>query len=478
VSASAPRWIGASFVFVASFLLYSHSFGAYFAVLDFNHLDAISSTDGTKFFRSIFDPSDGGRTVIKTGELFRPIYYTVFWFEYQLFGQDAQAYYVFNTVLHATNAALVWLLAWRLTRSQLASVAGALIWAFHPQYADTVAWISSTTDLLLVFFALAAVLLYASALDATGSRRWPLLAGSFAATLLAIGAKESGVALLPILAGYHLLFHTPKRFAWRELPWEIAPFAFAVAAYFLLRYALVGNLAEEGDRSLFSSQAIRNIHVLSGLNAGPLVGQKISNSHFGTAQGAGAMLIIAGTLAAVVLGSRREWFLVGWYYIALVPYLPLPPLWIVGRYLYLPNVGLAIVAGIGLAKAIDLLPSDRVNAYGKQLFAGAALAGIAIWFAVLGTGYQDWLTDKGEVAKGFITELQATYPTLPDDSRLIVTEYPPSLSFYADDAFILRPAVRFAYLREIQVLTMTQINNGEVSPPTDDDFWYPPRPAQ
>jgi hypothetical protein len=475
MTASAPRWLGPAAVFFAAFLLFTPSLGAYFAVLDFNHLDAIRFTKAGTFFLRIFDPSDGGRNIIGTGELYRPVYYSVYWLEHRAFGYHPLPYYTFNAALHATNAVLVWLLAWRLTRSQLASTAGALIWAFHPQYADTVAWISSTTDLLLVFFALSAVLLYATALDASSGRRWACFGASFAAALLALGAKESGIAVVPIIAGYHLLFHTPKRLDWRALPWTLLPFLLIPLLYLPLRAALVGNLAEQGDRSLFSWQAISNIHVLSGLAAGPLAGQKVSNSHFGVGQGAAGMLIIAGTIVAVVLGSRREWFFAGWYYVCLVPYLPLPPIWLVGRYLYLPNIGLAVLAGIGIAKAIELLPEDKVNVYGKQLAAGTLLAGIAIWFAVLNTGYQDWLTAKGDAAGTFLSDLQATYPTIPADSRLIVTDYPLTLSLTPDDGFMLKPAIRLTYDREVTVITKAQLDRGAVPPANDRDLWYPPR---
>jgi hypothetical protein len=469
--------LGAGFVFVAAFLVFAPSFGAYFAVLDFNHLDAIRSTDAGTFFRRIFDPSDGGRTVVFTGDLYRPIYYTYFWFEYRLFGADPQPYYVTNALLHASNAVLVWVLARRLTRSDVAATAGALIWAFHPQYADTVAWISSTTDLLLVLLSLMALLLYMSALESTGMRRWAAFGGSFAATLLAIGAKESGTALVPIMAGYHLLFHRPESLRPRDWPWPLLPFALILLVYFPLRAALVGNLAEEGDRELFSPQAMRNIHVLSGLAGAPLVGEELSNSDFGVAQGFAGMLVIGGTLVACALGSRREWFLSGWYYVAMAPYLVLPPLWIVGRYLYLPLIGPAILGGIGLALALERLPLERFGAYARQVALAAVLLGIAVWFGVLNAGYQDWLTEKGETSQAFLDDVREIYPSLPDDGRIIITEYPSLLSFFPDDGWTLRPAVRLIFDSDIEVITMSQIESGEVPPPTEQDLWYPPRAA-
>lgn len=471
--ATPPRWLAPAGVFLAAFLLFAPSFGAAFAVLDFNHLDAIRANDASTFFQRIFDPSDGGRTIIGTGDLYRPLYYTVFWFQYQAFGTDPMPYYLFNAALHGVNAVLVFFLAWRLTRSTLASFAGALIWSFHPQYADTVAWVSSTTDLLLVTFGVGAVLLYATALDATGRRRWLLYGASFASTLLALAAKETGMAVIVIIAAYHVLLGEPDLLRTRRVPWSLAPFAVLLIGYIVVRMALVGNLASEQDSRLLTWDFFGNVHRLAGLAAGPIAGQEVSNSHYGVVQGAAGLALIAAVIFTAARGSRREWFLAGWSGIAIMPVLVLPPEWLVGRYLYLPMVGLAVLAGIGVARAVELLPPRLSQA--RPVAATALLAGVAIWFGVLNAGYQDWLTAKGEDADAFLTDLTATYPTLPESSRLIVTEYPLTLSLFPDDGYMLRPAIRLTYDQDVEVITQSQIDAGAVPPAREGDLWFPPR---
>jgi hypothetical protein len=468
-------WVAPAAVFVATVLLYLPSFGAWFAVLDFNHLDAIRTTDAGTYFRRIFDPSDGGRTLFNTGELYRPTYYSAFWLEFQVFGFHPTAYYIFNACLHATNAVLVWALAWRLSRSLLAATAGAIIWAFHPQYADTVAWISSVTDLLLVFFGLTSLLLYARALDSDGRRRQLCFAGSLAALLLAVGAKESGAVVVALIAGYHLLLGDPTLLRERRVPWSLAPFLVIPVIYFSIRVALVGNLATEGDTAFPSWEFVHNIHRLSGLAGGPLVGQIVSNSVYGKGQGAAGMLLIAGTIVALVIGSWRERYLAYWYYVTLPPYLVLTWLLLVGRYLYLPLVGPAILLGIAIAKVVELIPSRPDTAYVRHTVAATALAAIMVWFGVIHVRHQHWLTAKGEEAEAFIHALKETYPTLPADGRLIVTDYPPTLSLTRDDGYMLRPAIRIAYDRDVEIITLSQIDSGAVPPPNDDDVWYPPR---
>jgi len=462
-------------VFLAAFLLYAPSFGALFAVLDFNHLDAIRSTDATTYFLRIFDPSNGGRTIIGTGDLYRPIYYTVFWFEYQAFGTDPFPYYVFNAAMHGANAALVYFLARRLTGSDVASVAGALIWGFHAQYAEAIVWISSTTDLLLVFFGLIAVLSYAKALDLEGGRRAAMLGVAFASVLLALGAKETGAVLVPILAGYHVLVGEPDLLHKPRVPWELAPFLAILLFYFPLRVFLVGNLATANGNEVYSLDVFAHIHTMASFVAAPLVGGTTAIHEFSVAQGAVGIAIVAAIALAALLGSRREWFLAGWFFVAMVPVLIFPEVWLVGRYLYLPFVGVAILAGIGLEKLLVTVSArSSVAAFAA---AAAVMLAIVVWLGVLNFDYQDELTSRGEEAGAFLTSLKETYPEPPASGRLIVTEHPRSLSFAENDGMMLVPAVRVAYDADVEVVTQWHLNRGE-APPTDSDVWYPPQGAQ
>jgi hypothetical protein len=147
--------------------------------------------------------------------------------------------------------------------------------------------------------------------------------------------------------------------------------------------------------------------------------------------------------------------------------------WLDGRYLYLPMAGLALLAGVGVARAVELLPARLASA--RPVAAAALLAGVAVWFGVLNAGYQGFLTAKGDDTEAFLSSLSATYPTLPEASRLIVTEYPPSLSLFPDDGYMLRPAVRLTYEQDVEVITQSQIDAGAVPPPRAGDLWYPPR---
>ncbi len=469
------RWLAPAYVFLASFFLFVPSLDAWFAVLDFNVLDIVLRTSASTYFLRMFDPSEGGRTLIETGELYRPIYFSLLWLETRAFGANSLPYYVFNAVLYAADAVLVWLLAWRLTHSQPASSIAALAWAYHPAYADGVAWIVGVIEPAYVFFGLSAVLLYASALEERGNRRWLRYGGSFAAAVLALGTKESGISVVPIIVGYHLLLGEPDLWSRRRVPWELLPFLLIPLVYFPVRAALVGNLATEAQTTQLSWELFRNIHRMSSLAAAPLVGETGASVAFGVAQGAAGLAVIGGTVAVALRGSRREWFLVGWFYMALSPFLLLVPFWLIGRYVHFSLVALAILAGMAVTRAVETIPRSTTMPSVRMVAMTAVLAGVMIWFGWLNLDYQAWLTAKGDEAKTFIAALKATYPTLPEDGRLIVTDYPASLSVYPDDGKSLGPAVRFAYDQEVEVLTLSQLESGRAPPPRQDDLWYPPR---
>jgi cytochrome c-type biogenesis protein CcmH/NrfG len=76
----------------------------------------------------------------------------------QFFGIAPGAHHLANAVIHAANAALLFLLLWRLTNSTWRSAAAAAIFAWHPLRVESVAWIAERKDVLCAFFFLLTLL--------------------------------------------------------------------------------------------------------------------------------------------------------------------------------------------------------------------------------------------------------------------------------------------------------------------------------
>ena len=75
--------------------------------------------------------------------------------EHTFFGLNPSGYHIFNVLLHAVNAVLVFALVAQVTKNRAAGWMTAALFAVHPVQIESVAWISSTKGLLCGMFILA-----------------------------------------------------------------------------------------------------------------------------------------------------------------------------------------------------------------------------------------------------------------------------------------------------------------------------------
>ncbi len=112
------------------------------------------------------------------------------------FGADSPGMYHFtNLALHLANVALVWTLVRALTKKPLVTYLVTVAFAVHPMNVDSVAWISTRSNLLATLFSLATLVLYVRFLR-TG--RWPALVGAVALFACAALSKSTAV-MLPLI---------------------------------------------------------------------------------------------------------------------------------------------------------------------------------------------------------------------------------------------------------------------------------------
>ena len=122
-----------------------------------------------------------------------------------LFGLNAGAHHFVSVLLHAANAALLFLLLFRLTAALWPCAFIAALFAWHPLHVESVAWVAERKDVLSTFFALLSLLSYTRyAKESCRRSFW------FAVLFLALGlmAKPMLVTLPFILL---LLDHWPLR---------------------------------------------------------------------------------------------------------------------------------------------------------------------------------------------------------------------------------------------------------------------------
>jgi len=131
------------------------------------------------------------------GQYYRPIFALYLWANWQRFGELPQGWHMLSLLLHLANTLLVGRLALRLRAPPLAAAAAALLFGLHPIHAESVAWISGSTDLLLAIFTLGALLLAFRAENAP-SLSWPRRIFSWSFFALAALTKETAY-VFPIL---------------------------------------------------------------------------------------------------------------------------------------------------------------------------------------------------------------------------------------------------------------------------------------
>ncbi|NDC64293.1 MAG: hypothetical protein EBZ59_10000, partial [Planctomycetia bacterium] len=146
----------------------------------------------------------------------RPVNLASLMIDAAIWGKAPFGYHLTSVLLHAANVVLVWAVMRAAARGddgsaswivgRLPRVLAPLLFAVHPLVTEPVCEPTFREDLLVAFFTLAGLLL-AMGHDPrrTGIDGWRA-AGCAGCSLLAIGAKESGIAAPCVVAAYWLLF--------------------------------------------------------------------------------------------------------------------------------------------------------------------------------------------------------------------------------------------------------------------------------
>jgi tetratricopeptide (TPR) repeat protein len=184
---------------------------------------------------------------VSVSQQYYPVASTAFWIMAKLWGTDTFGYHAVNIVLHASSAFLVTLILRRL------SVPGALlagaVFAVHPVYVESVAWISELKNTLSGVCYLGALLAY---LGFDRSRDRVRYFASLGLFLLALGTKTV-TATLP--AAVLVIFWWQRgRIDWKRDVLPLVPFFVAGIAAGLvtawLEYHHVGAQGARFDLSL------------------------------------------------------------------------------------------------------------------------------------------------------------------------------------------------------------------------------------
>jgi protein O-mannosyl-transferase len=321
------------------------------------------------FWNERFD-ADGIRA------FFRPLVTLSYRLDYVVHGGTPFGFHLTNVLLHAAVTVLVFAWMRRLGVHVLAAAAATAVWALHPRLTESVTWISGRTDVLAALFMFAAMLVWPGDGARSGDRlvrAW----GAAVLLLIALLAKEVAVVGGVAIALGEVLRDRDLRSAGKRL----LPLGFALAAYGGLRWsALHGAPSDDPvDGPWFTPLAALGTY--AAMIVDPRASAQIGDvAHPAPLAALGGVAVLALLTLGVARAGRardRAWIapaclsVLG---VALVVHiLPLPVSVIAAdRYLYVPLVGVAAAAAIGITRAAE----NARRALLLALSAAAVLLGV------------------------------------------------------------------------------------------------------
>jgi protein O-mannosyl-transferase len=341
-----------------------------------------------------------------TRGLYRPVTVLSFALERLVHGGDPAGFHLFNLLLHAVVAVLVYRVALQVTCSRWAAIVGGLLFASHPIHIEAVAGVVGRAELLSALFALAAMLVWMR--HSNGETKSPRIIQLAVLYLLACASKENVTVVPAILILWEASRISVGQVRERVLAlvcdkriWALAA---AGTASLALRVAVMG-----GAKAAFASNPPFVENPLAHEPAVVRMWSAAANQVLGVVlqvfpyrllpdysyltlvprhSWLDPLCVAAVAIAAAALSlwftprrkTRQLAFFSGWYVIAIAPTSNI--LFAIGtvfgeRLLYFPSVAFCI--GVGLV--VDILIGRFLPAVGLRRW---AVAGVSIPILVMG----------------------------------------------------------------------------------------------
>ena len=117
-------------------------------------------------------------------DYWRPLSWLSHMLDVELFGLRPGGHHLTSVVIHAANAALLFLALRRLTARHFPSLLVAALFAWHPLHVESVAWVGERKDVLCAFFWFLGLWCYAGYAKAPSRRGFAAVAVCFALGLM------------------------------------------------------------------------------------------------------------------------------------------------------------------------------------------------------------------------------------------------------------------------------------------------------
>ena len=275
----------------------------------------------------------------------------------ELFGMDPLGHHLTSLLLHTASVVLLFEALRRMTGSTWRSAAVAALFAIHPPHVESVAWIAERKDVLSGFFWMLTLLAWERYVRQPSPKRYAAVALALAAGLL---SKPMVVTLPFVLL---LLDVWPLRRGIRGKE-KLPLFALSAATCVATLIAQSGtiHLASRFPMELRFANAVLSYVAYLGKTLFPtrLAVFYPMPTEFPAWKVAGAALLLAA-LTLLALRAPR-YVTVGWLWFlgTLVPVIGIVQVGgqsMADRYLYLPSIGLFLIAAWGVPRRAVWIPA-------------------------------------------------------------------------------------------------------------------------
>ena len=296
----------------------------------------------------------------------------------ELFGFEAGGHHLVNVLIHALTSVILLRVLFRMTGAFWRSALVAGLYGLHPLHVESVAWVAERKDVLSALFWTLTLWAYWAYVRESSRARYGVMLVAFAVGLMA----KPMVVTLPfalLLLDVWPLRRLELRAGWwahaRPLVWEKIPLFVLSAASSVITFVAQQHggtvassvrlpLVERIGNALISYIAYLEKTIwplrLAAYYPYPLVlpaAQVV----------ACAILLVAVSIAAVIVGRRRPYVLVGWlwYVGTLVPAIGVVQVGtqaMADRYTYIPLIGIFIIFAWGTADLLARWPQAAMPA--------------------------------------------------------------------------------------------------------------------
>jgi protein O-mannosyl-transferase len=287
--------------------------------------------------------------------------------DYQLFQSNPVAVHLENVCLHAVNSVILFWILLKATGKTWRSLAVAALFALHPLNVESVAWAAERKNVLSMLFFLLTLLAYQSY---AGRRTIGRYLAVFAAFTLGLLAKPQIVTLPFVLLLWDVwpLRRQPlampnfavKSLFGRLILEKMPLFVLSAASCLITLHAqaeggAVGSLIAFPFSARIENALIEYVQYILHL----FWPSKLSvlypyPAYIAAWQIIGALAILIGVSATVIIARKQPYLLVGWFWFlgTLVPMIGLVQVGLAARadrYMYLPAIGLFLMVVWGVA---------------------------------------------------------------------------------------------------------------------------------